>query len=286
MSSTAELPARAGRDLLAQTPETTVRIVPSRVFSATFPVNPSATITSRARPRAAASLGVAPELEACARRSSACASSVSWLPFSCSSPIESSRTRGSLDLEDLLGEDGAHVAELEEVLGAGIGVGAGVDQHRRRRLRVGITTAIAGRWTPGVAARGAAPRRASRPVLPADTTASATPSPTARTARTSDESGLARTASAGLSSISITPSVTTCSSPPGSIVGRAEEDRRDRVTAGVDRARNDLDGRVVAPEGVDRDPDGHRLDDWCHGIVTRGAWAGRSRARGTGFGDA
>ena len=54
------------------------------------------------------------------------------------------------------------------------------------------------------------------PVFPAETTASARPSATARQAATSDESGFARTASAGVSPISITPLVSTSSSPPAS----------------------------------------------------------------------
>ena len=40
-----------------------------------------------------------------------------------------------MDVEDLLGEDDAHVGELDEVLRARVGVRAGVDQHRRPALR-------------------------------------------------------------------------------------------------------------------------------------------------------
>ena len=38
-------------------------------------------------------------------------------------------------VEHLLGEDGPHVGELEQVLGAGIRVRPGVDEHRRTMLR-------------------------------------------------------------------------------------------------------------------------------------------------------
>ena len=78
----------------------------------------------------------------------------------------------------------------------------------------GITTAIAGRATPGS-------RRSSRklaasiaPVFPAETTASASPSPTARQATTSELSGFDLTASAGFSSIAITCVVSTSGRPP------------------------------------------------------------------------
>ncbi len=38
---------------------------------------------------------------------------------------------GPLDAEHLLGEDRAHVTELEQMLGSGLGVGAGIDQDGR-----------------------------------------------------------------------------------------------------------------------------------------------------------
>ena len=69
--------------------------------------------------------------------------------------------------------------------------------------RAGITTAIAGRRTPGRRRMCRSDAASIAPVLPAETTASASPSATARTARTSEESGLARTASTGWSSISM-----------------------------------------------------------------------------------
>src|SRR5581483_10664074 len=97
---------------------------------------------------------------------------------------------GARQAEDLLGEDRAHVAELEQVLGARVRVRAAVEEHRRtvpRRDRD----------------RDRRPEASIAPVFPAETTASADPSPTARQAATSELSGFARTASAGFSSIPI-----------------------------------------------------------------------------------
>ena len=58
------------------------------------PVKPSVTTTS-ASPSSSQRLSVFPAKRSSLERSSSCASSVSWLPFSSSSPIESSRTSGS-----------------------------------------------------------------------------------------------------------------------------------------------------------------------------------------------
>jgi hypothetical protein len=104
---------------------------------------------------------------------------------------------GVAAVEDLLGEDGAHVRELDEVLGA----------------RVGMTTAMAGRWTPLIRRMCRRPAASIAPVLPAETTASARPSPTSRLATTSELSGLPRTASAGFSSIPIRSGASTSSRP-------------------------------------------------------------------------
>ena len=79
--------------------------------------------------------------------------------------------------------------------------------------RAGMGTAIAGRITPGRRRSSSRPAANMAPVFPAETTASASPFATARTAETSELSGLPRTASAGLSSISMTPFVLRSSSP-------------------------------------------------------------------------
>ena len=136
-------------------------IVPSSSFSATLPVKPSQTTTSAA-PSSSSRLSALPANASSLAASSACASRVSWLPFSASSPIERSRTSRPLEPEDLLGEDRAHVGELEQVLGAVVRVrarieqdgraSAGGDRHRDRRPQhAGDATQMEGR------------RRASRP---------------------------------------------------------------------------------------------------------------------------
>ena len=56
----AELAGRRARDLVAARPWITVRIVPSSVFSATLPVNPSVTTTSARFRKQVAALGVSP----------------------------------------------------------------------------------------------------------------------------------------------------------------------------------------------------------------------------------
>src|ERR687898_180448 len=68
-------------------------IVPSSSFRATFPVKPSATTTSAAK-RKSSLASVFPLKLSPLSRSRACASRTRWLPFSGSSPIESSRTSG------------------------------------------------------------------------------------------------------------------------------------------------------------------------------------------------
>ena len=67
---------------------------PSSVLRATLPVKPSQTTTS-ASPSSRARPSTFPSNRSPEASSSACASSVSWFPFSGSSPIESSRTEGS-----------------------------------------------------------------------------------------------------------------------------------------------------------------------------------------------
>ena len=78
--------------------------------------------------------------------------------------------------DDLLGEDAAHVGELEEVLRPGVGVRARVDQDRRaaERRDAGRRSRAGGRRA-GAGSR-AARRRASRPCSRRETTASAVPS--------------------------------------------------------------------------------------------------------------
>ena len=63
-----------------------------------------------------------------------------------------------------------------------------------------------------------------------------------------------RTASAGFSSIAITCSATTCSSPLRVETGRAVEHRNDPVGGSLERSDDDLVRAAVAAHGVDGDP--------------------------------
>ena len=118
------------------------------------------------------------------------------------------------------------------------------------RNRAGITTAIAGRRTPGSRRMWSSPAASIAPVFPAETTASASPAPTARHAATRLESGFARTASAGFSCIAISSVASTSSRPwASSPAGRRGRRRFPRATP---RAPRDHLGRAaVAAQGVD-----------------------------------
>ena len=135
----------------------TVRIVPSSTLSAMLPVKPSQTTTSAAPSSRSRPSTLPTNRSSVRRRAARCASRVSRLPFSGSSPIESRPTVGTADADDLLGEDRAHVGELEQVLRAGVGVGAGVDQDRRAR-----GARESARRSPAGSRRAAARSRAAR----------------------------------------------------------------------------------------------------------------------------
>ncbi len=160
---------------------------------------------------------------------------------------------GIADLEDLLREDGAHVRELEEMLGARVGVGAGVDEHGATDLRRdhdrdrrAVNTADSRRMWRSDAASMA-------PVFPAETAASAWPSATARTARTSDESGFARTASTAWSSMSIASEASISGETVRVEARRPHQHRLDVVGRSVDGAADDLLGRMIPTQSVDCD---------------------------------
>ena len=210
----AELSQRRRGDLLAQGSRGRPVIVPSRSLRATLPVKPSVTTTSAACRQEVAAFRVACERGGRWRRAAHAPAASSWLPFSGSSPIESSRTRGLATSEDLLGEDDSHVRELD--------AGARVARRRSRRRRAeptgrslaGIVTAIAGRRTPGeyggsragmprASRRCCPPRRPHRPSLP----------PPHGTRSTSELFGFDRTASVGFSSMAITSGASISSSP-------------------------------------------------------------------------
>ncbi len=117
-----------------------------------------------------------------------------------------------------------------------------------------------GRCTPGSRRMWRSDAASIAPVFPADTTTSASPSATARTARTSDESVFARTASTGWSSIAIDSDVSTRGRPCGL---EARPGRRGSAGCrgrGGRGAGDDLVGRAIAPESIDRNPD--------HGVRT------------------
>src|SRR6266536_1341821 len=193
-------------------PSTTL-IVPSVSFSITLPVKPSQTTTSAA-PSRRLRLSVLPrKSRPSAAASSSCASSVSWFPFSGSSPIESSRTSG-------FGTSRISCAKTEPMYAnwsrcsARPSAFAPASIRTVGRFSAGITTAIAGRATPGSRRSSRKQAASTAPVFPAETTASACFWPTARHAATSELSGLALTASAGFSSISISCVVSTYSNGP------------------------------------------------------------------------
>ena len=109
------------------------------------------------------------------------------------------------DAQDLLGEDGAHVRELER--------GAPAERRRSRPRRsaprarrwTGSGTAIAGRWTSGQPADLEEPGGEHRARVPGgDDGVCASPSPTARQAAKIELSRFSRAASEGFSSIATT----------------------------------------------------------------------------------
>ncbi len=155
------------------------------------------------------------KLRSLAARSS-CASRVSWFPFSGSSPIERSRTSGFGTSRISSAKTDPIAANWRRCSGRASAFAPQSSSTDGPR-RPGIGTAIAGRITPGMRRSSRSPAASIAPVFPAETTASAFPSATARTDATSELSGFARTASAGFSSISITPEVAWSSRPCGSI---------------------------------------------------------------------
>ncbi len=110
-------------------------IVPSSSFSAMLPVKPSVTTTSaapRRRSRLSALpwkfrlLVVAEELVRLERQ---------LVPFLVLLADREQADLGVPHVEDLLAEDGAHVGELEQVLGPRVGVRAGVEEDARAVAR-------------------------------------------------------------------------------------------------------------------------------------------------------
>ena len=138
---------------------------------------------------------------------------------------------GLVDVEDLLGEDGAHVRELEQVLGARVGVRAAVEQHRRRRAERRDRDRDRGPEDAGDAAQvRAGPRRASRRCSRPRRPRRRGPRRRRGRRRRASCPACARTASAGFSSMPIASAASTSSSPWVSSPGGPK-------TTGLDRRR-------------------------------------------------
>ena len=159
---------------------------------------------------------------------------------------------------DLLGEDGAHVRELDQVLGPGVGVRARVDQDRRGRRSTGAgSRSPAGARRAGGGSRGGR-RRASRLCSRAETTASAVPS--CDGAAGEEERALALLAHRvgrllvhgddllGMDDLE-------AARERLEHVARAVEDGDDVGGRGLERAGDDLLRRPIAAHGVDGDAD-------------------------------
>ena len=146
---------------------------PSSTFSVMFPVKPSVTKTStvpssssrpsalpaKSRPSALAEQLVRLEREL-----------VALLGLLADREQADARL---LDAEDLLGEDGAHVGELEQVLGPVVGVRAGVDQDGDARRASGAGRRSRAASRPAARRMWSRPAASIAPVFPAETTASA-----------------------------------------------------------------------------------------------------------------
>ena len=165
------------------------------------------------------------------------------------------------DAEDFLGEGGAHVGELEQVLGPGIRVRAGIDENggpTRRRKGCRDSRAAHG------GSRRISSRQAARsaPVFPAETTASASP----RSDRAAGREHGAVPFRAGrirrllvhrddlLGANDLEPAGQGCQDARA-----AEEDRFDPLGASLERAGDDLLGSTVAAHRVDSDADRRHL---------------------------
>ena len=218
-----------------------------------------------------AALGVPAEVEARSPASRACASSVSWFPFSASSPIESSRTWGRATPRISSAKIDAHVRELEQVLRARVGVRAAVEQHGGA-VAGGDRHGDRGRWRHRGPGGSPADRpRASRPCSRPKRRRRQCPAAMARHEATSELSGFERTASAGFSSIAIDLFRDDVLEPARVQRGRAEDDRRRSRPRSRERAR-----RRPRP-GPGRRPSRRRPHGWS--CASRGVWRA-ARPRG------
>ena len=116
------LPRRRG-EISSRSSSSSSPIVPSSSFSATLPVKPSATTTSAA-PRSRSRASVLPAKSSSASREQRVRLERDRVALLRLLADREQAHLGIGHVEDLLGEDGAHVRELEEVLGPRVGVGA------------------------------------------------------------------------------------------------------------------------------------------------------------------
>ena len=173
------------------------------------------------------------------------------MPFSGSSPIESSRISG-------LGSSSSSPAKIEPIsanwsrCSGRASAFAPASSRSDGPFAVGITTAIAGRWTPGTRRRWIRPAASIAPVLPAETTASAL-AVGDRPTRRDERRVRLRPHRLGrllvhLDHVGRLDEL----EPAGLEPGRSEEDRRQAVGRGEQRAGDDLVRRAIAAHGVDR----------------------------------
>src|SRR3954451_5884930 len=203
---------RGVAEISSRSASSSVLTVPSRIFSVTLPVKPSQTTTSVATRRSSRPSAFPAKFRSLSRRR-ASASSVSWLPFSSSSPIERRRTSGFAMPTISSAKTAPMWANWTRCSGrASAFAPASIRTDGPRNA--GRTTAIAGRARPGRRRISSSPAASIAPVFPAETTASARPSATARQATTRELSGLPRTASAGFSSMPISSVASISSRPP------------------------------------------------------------------------
>ena len=175
--------------------------MPSRSFSATLPVKPSVTMTSDT-PTSTSLPSTLPMKSGTRSVMSSWAACASCEPFDGSSPMLSSATRGPITPSTTVAYAAPICANCSRFSGLQSAF-APTSSSTHGGPAVGITVAIAGRWTPLMRPMISVAAAIAAPVLPAEKNASASPSRTRRAPTTIEESRLLRTAVAGCSPISM-----------------------------------------------------------------------------------
>ncbi len=206
------------------------RIEPSSVFSATFPVKPSVTITSSSPASRSPPSTLPAKLSGSAPcggslASSSCARLVNLFPFPGSVPIVSSPTWGAGTPSAVCAYATPSWPNWTSISGLGSAV-APASMSTVRPGRVGSTTASPGRSTPGSDRSRSRAVATMPPVDPADTTAAASPRRTSWHATATLDRGRRRLASAPsfiarLSSAGTTWTSSMAPSPPSTWRSRA-----------------------------------------------------------------